>query len=105
MANIVLRVTPEVLERKAGEFDGIIRKIETSFSRIEAISSKTRAYWRGAAGDKDREGYASYQDDISFILGRLKEHPTDLLTMAGIYREAESDVKGKNAALKTDVIV
>lgn len=105
MADIVLRVAPEMLEKKAGEFTGIVNEIKGHFDQIEAISAKTKVYWQGEAGDKDRSGYASYKDDITYIIRRLQEHPTDLLTMAGIYREAEQDVASKNAALKTDQIV
>lgn len=105
MADIVLRVTPEILERKADEFTGIIQEIKTHFDKIESIADRTKGYWQGEAGDQDRTGYASYKDDIAFILRRLQEHPTDLLSMAGIYREAERDVASTNAALKTDQIV
>jgi len=105
MADVVLRVTPEVLEKKAEEFTVIVNKIKGHFDQIEAISARTKGYWQGEAGDKDRSGYASYKDDITYIIRRLQEHPTDLLSMAGIYREAEQDVASKNAALKTDQIV
>lgn len=105
MANIVLRVTPEVLERKADEFTNIVHDLKAHFDKIESIVAKTRGYWQGEAGDQDRAGYASYKDDITFLLHRLQEHPTDLLSMAGIYREAERDVTSINAKLKTDQIV
>lgn len=105
MADLVLRVTPEVLERKADEFSRIVSEIKGHFDQIEAISTRTKGYWQGEAGDKDRAGYASYKDDIAYIIRRLQEHPTDLLSMAGIYREAEKDVSSKNAELKTDQIV
>lgn len=105
MADIVLRVTPEVLQQKSGEFTEIVKKIQAHFDRIESISTKTKGYWQGDAGTRDRENYASYKDDIQFIIRRLQEHPTDLLTMAGIYREAERDAAATNAQLKTDQIV
>lgn len=105
MADIILRVTPEILERKADEFTGIIQEIKGHFDKIQRIAAKTKGYWQGEAGEQDRIGYASYQDDIDFVLRRLQEHPTDLLSMAGIYREAERDVASTNAALKTDQIV
>lgn len=105
MADMVLRVTPETLEKKADEFTSIINEIKGHFDQIGAVSTRTRGYWLGEAGDKDRAGYASYKDDINYIIRRLQEHPTDLLSMAGIYREAERDATSKNAALKTDQIV
>ncbi len=105
MANMTLRVTPEALEAKADQFSGVVRDIRARFDRIQSISSKTKGYWRGDAGARDREGYASYQEDIGFILRRLEEHPLDLLIMAGIYRDAERAAVSKNATLKTNEIV
>jgi len=105
MADIVLRVTPEVLQQKSDEFTGIIKEIKAHFDRVEGIAGKTSTYWHGDAGTRDRESYASYKDDIQFIIRRLEEHPTDLLTMAGIYRKTEQEVAAVNAQLKTNEIV
>lgn len=105
MADIVLRVTPDVLRQKSGEFTDIIKQIKAHFDRVESISAKTKGYWQGDAGTRDRESYASYKSDIQYIVRRLEEHPTDLLTMAGIYSEAEKTVVATNAQLKTNEIV
>ncbi len=105
MADIVLRVTPEVLRQKSGEFVDIIKQIKAHFDRVESISAKTKGYWLGDAGTRDRESYASYKSDIQYIIHRLEEHPTDLLTMAGIYSEAEKTAVSTNAQLKTNEIV
>ena len=103
--DITLRVQPEALRTKSTEFTRIIDDIEKRFQRIMDISGKTRGYWIGEAGDKDRQGYSSYQTDISYIMKRLREHPVDLLQQAGIYEEAERKAATRNAALKTDTIV
>lgn len=105
MADIILRVTPEVLRQKAGEFTDIIKEIKQHFKRAEEIAAKTKGYWQGEAGMRDRESYASFQEDIQYIVSRLEEHPRDLLTMAGIYSEAEQAVAGTNAKLQTNLIV
>lgn len=105
MAEIVLRVTPEVLQQKSGEFTGIIKEIKTHLDRVESISAKTKGYWQGDAGTRDRESYASYKDDIQFIIRRLEEHPSDLLKLAGLYKETERAVATVNAQLKTNEIV
>lgn len=105
MANLVLRVTPERLKEKAEEFRSVVRDLEKRFARLQSISAKTKGYWHGEAGDCDRSGYASYEADIKFIIQRLYEHPADLLSMAGIYQEAERDVSNINSKLKTDQIV
>lgn len=105
MADMVLRVTPEVLKQKSDEFAGIIRDIKTHFDRVESISAKTKGYWQGDAGTHDRESYASYKSDIDYIVRRLEEHPIDLLTMAGIYIQVEKSVATTNVQLKTNEIV
>lgn len=105
MADIVLRVTPEELRQKSGEFSTIIGDVEKRFNRVKSIASKTKGYWLGEAGTRDRECFASYESDIQFIIRRLKEHPVDLLEMAGIYSEAEKSVSETNAKLQTNQIV
>ena len=105
MSDFALRVTPEELKRKSDEFSALIRSMRSHFDRVEEVSGKTRGYWRGEAGDKSRIGYASYKDDINFIINRMEEHPRDLLTMAGIYEKADDDVEAKTNRLKIDQIV
>lgn len=105
MADFTFRVKPEELEKRSCDFSEVIRSIRGHFDQIEEVSGKTRGYWRGEAGDKDRAGYHSYQDDIVFILKRLEEHPIDLLKMAGLYKEAEREVLSKSEKLKVDQIV
>ena len=105
MADIVLRVTPEELVRKSTEFSNIVKDIQKRFRQVESIASKTRGYWQGEAGTRDRESFASYEDDIQFIIRRLSEHPTDLLAMAEIYAETETRVTEINAELTTSDIV
>ena len=105
MAYFAFRVKPEELERTSSEFSKLVDSIERHFQRIDEVSGKTRGYWRGDAGDRGREGYAFYEDDISFIIKRLREHPVDLLKMAGIYKQGEQRVADISSKLKVDQIV
>ena len=105
MADIVLRVNPEELRRKSTEFSTIIKDIQKRFDRVESIAAKTKGYWLGEAGTRDRESFASYENDIQFLIRRLSEHPVDLLEMAGIYSEAEKSATETNAKLQTNQIV
>ncbi len=105
MADIVLRTTPEDMQKQSEWFDRIAKEVKRRFDRIESISAKTKGYWQGDTGDRDRESYASYKEDINFIVRRLEEHPRDLLTTAGIFIETEKSVASTNAQLKTDQIV
>lgn len=105
MSDFAFRATPEELKRKADEFSTLIKSMRSRFDRIGDVSSKTRGYWRGEAGDKCRVGYASYKDDINFLINRMEEHPRDLLKMAGIYEKADDAVESMAKRLKTDQIV
>lgn len=105
MADFTFRVTPERLKEKSVEFSDIVKNIKRCFEQVEDISAHTKSYWQGEAGNRDRESYTSYKDDIAFIVRRLEEHPTDLLKMAGIYADTEAEVKTTNAQLKINQIV
>ena len=105
MADMVLRVTPGVLCQKSGEFTGVVKEIQKRFARVEDIAARTKGYWQGEAGTQSRESLDSFQEDIQFVIRRLEEHPADLLTMAGIYAEAEQSVAETNAQLKTGLII
>jgi len=102
---ITLRVTPEKLEKKAGEVERYTEQLKTHFDNIQDIVSRTSGYWIGIAGDKARKEFESQKDDVETVIKRFREHPGDLLNMAGVYREAENSAKSQSEALKTDVIV
>ena len=51
------------------------------------------------------EYYNDVKDDVETIIRRLKEHPADLLKMAGIYEDSESFAQQIASALPEDVIV
>ena len=100
-----LKVTPEVLEKWADDCWQTIARIERHFNAIEEIAARTRGYWIGEAGDRDRACYDSFKDDIACLLDRLDEHPGDLLKMAGIYKMSNRKALETANQLKTDLIV
>ena len=52
-----------------------------------------------------RAEFESQREDIDTILKRFKEHPIDLMKMAGVYDEAEQAALAQNQTLETDIIV
>lgn len=102
--SITLRVEPEALKTKASEVEQEIRKLEGHFSSIQDIVSRSSGYWVGIAGDRARKEFNGQKDDTDLVIRRFKEHPTDLLVMAGIYDEGERSVTLNNQALDTDII-
>ena len=101
---IILKVSPEVLKSKASDVENEIKKLENHFNSIQDIVSRSNGYWVGSAGDKARSEFNKQKDDTSKVIRRFREHPPELLTMAGIYDEAEREALADNEALDTDVI-
>lgn len=99
-----VRVTPEQLKTQASEVDNLIRKLEKQYSDLDAVISKTSGYWVGDAGDLHRKKYTEGKEKVNEIIKRWKEHPKDLLTMAGLYDAAEKEVEAIANSLPADVI-
>lgn len=103
--NIILKVEPEALIAKASEVEADVKTLESVFDSIQEIVERTRGYWVGLAGDKARSEFMSQKDDTSRIIRRFKEHPPELLSMAGVYKGTEEENALVNRELRTDVIV
>ena len=103
--DITLKVTPEKLEQQASVVERQARDLENEFNRMQDEVARTTGYWVGIAGDKARKEFDAQKDDMATILKRFREHPTDLLKMAGIYKEAENTNEESNKSLNTDIVV
>lgn len=100
-----LKVTPEVLLSKSAEFSAKLNKMRQDFDSMDSRVADTCAYWMGDANDIFREKYQEYKPEIEEIIRRLEEHVRDLNAMAGVYSEAETEVKSIIEDLPADVIV
>lgn len=105
VGTIQLKVTPEVLQSKAGTVEQLIKTISNNFQNLADVMQRTDGYWIGSAGDKYRNLYKAEKEEISNMMRRLGEHPRDLLTMAGVYREAETSNTGTAQSMPTNVIM
>ena len=102
--NITLKVEPAALKTKASEVENDINVLEKHFNSIQDIVARTSGYWVGNAGDKARKEFNVQKENIAKIIKRFREHPTDLLVIAGIYDENECAIVLENQKLDTDVI-
>lgn len=102
---IVLKVTPEVLTRMSGDIEQQIKNIENQFKTIENDIQQTKSWWEGDASDSHIAQYNALKDGINEAVKRLKDHPTNLLKMAGLYVENESRQEAAAQSLQADVIV
>ena len=64
--------------------------MKKSFQQILTTSRNTSSYWIGEAGDKDRKGFASYEEDIRKMVDALEKNRQNLLTIAGIMDTASA---------------
>lgn len=102
---IVLKVTPEVLTRTANDIEKKIDDIQRQFRSIEEEINHTRSFWEGEASDAHKAQYEAIKNEISESVNRLKKNPTNLLQMAGLYTETETNLTAVSQALSDDVIV
>ncbi len=102
---INIKVQTNVLTRKAGEITDAVSKVEREFAQLESAVSRSAGYWTGDASDVHRKYLREIKLDMQDVIKRLKEHPKDLLAMAGVYEEAETEAAGAAGALPADVIV
>lgn len=105
MGSIQLKVAPDVMKSKAQEVSGQINNISKSWREMCNIINKSKGYWEGEASDCHRKAFDDNKTDMEELLKRLKEHPKDLLEMAGIYLQAESEAQKMASSLPDDIIV
>lgn len=104
MEGFELLVTPEVLESKSAEVEKKVNNVKEKFAKMNDMIDATKEYWVGEGGDKHRETYGKFRNDIDDIIKRLSEHPAELLTMAGIYRQSEQTNVSSSNSLDNNVI-
>lgn len=104
-AGITLKVAPSVLKTQSGVVSSEVSTLERSWRELESVIKKTKGYWEGQASDQHIEYYNDIKDDVEMIIRRLKEHPVDLLKMAGIYEESEAAAQQIASSLPEDVII
>ncbi len=105
MAGIILKVSPDVLKSKAQEVQTKTGNFEKSWKQLVQVVHNTKGYWVGEASNAHQRQLKDCEDDVEKIIRRLKEHPKDLLAMAGIYEEAEKEAMDIANALPDDVII
>lgn len=105
MAGFRLKVTPDVLKTQSQTIQNEIRNIEKQWSNIETLIKRSKGYWEGDASQQHIKYYEEVKDSVLEAIKRLKEHPNDLLKMAGIYDSAEKKSAGLTNYLPDEVIV
>lgn len=105
MAGFQLKVTPDVLKTQAQTIQNEIGVVEKQWSNIETLINRSKGYWEGEASQQHIKYYGEVKKPVKQVIKRLKEHPTDLLKMAGIYDTAEKEAAGLTNSLPDEVII
>ncbi len=104
MQGASILVDTSTMIAKSNTVASVISDMEKTFGELQRVVSKTSSYWVGDAGDHHRKMFQEEQDDIVFILTRLKEHPEDLKLMANNFQTTERKLTELNRQLRTDYI-
>lgn len=99
-----IQVDTSVMVNKADQVSAAISKMEGTFGELQRMVSGTNSYWIGEAGEHHRKMFYEEKEEITEILNRLKEHPSDLKQMAAGYEETEKRLADENQQLRNDYI-
>jgi len=105
MAEVQLSVSPETLQATATEMLNVLRSIRSHVARIRDISTRTRGYWQGDAGEEDRGGYRLYSEEALDAARRLESRSVTLLQLSGLYQETEREAEDISVGLNIDSIL
>lgn len=101
-SEVTFTVTTQELKIKAEQVSREISQMEFFYQALESLVSSTVSYWEGDAAELFRRMFTEHQNEVNDIVKRLKAHPTNLLTMAGIYEGAEQVITESNVKLPTN---
>lgn len=105
MEGFVLKVSLDQMKSKSTEVTGQIKEIESNWKELKRVVNGSKSYWQGEASDLHRKYLKESETEVNQIIKRLKEHPSDLLKMLGIYQSAEKQAQQLANSLPEDVIV
>ena len=105
MADFMLKVSLDKMKSKSTEITGQINKIEKYWKDLKDVVKRSKSYWKGDASDLHQKYLDECDEEVQEILKRLREHPSDLLAMMGVYNEAEKKAEQIANSLPDDVIV
>ncbi len=102
--DVSFTVTPEELRTQSQEVSRRVANLEKLFDELRQAMRGTKSYWTGEAADLYRNRYESGQKNLDDMFRRLRNHPVQLMKMAGVYTTADENVSELVKGLKTSVI-
>lgn len=105
MADFRLTVSPDELKRGAAQIESQIADAQKHWRSLCATAETAKHYWEGDAADCRRRMFEETKQEMESVFARLKNHPANLLKMAGIYSDAEEKSVQMTASLPEDAIL
>ena len=104
LGNAVIKTEPAVLKNQALEVERLAEIINNAFIQARSAIDETQLHWIGDAGDLHRELYRKRIGEIDEALQRLRDHPVNLMIIAGVYEDAEKDNESDANSLPETII-
>ena len=100
-----LKVTPNKLNTKAGEFSKDASSVKKTTSQMFTIIEQLNgSVWSGDAATAYKGQFKKLNDDVTRMVKMIKEFSGDLQVIAKEYEKAEKANESASRALKTDVL-
>lgn len=101
----VLKVTPEKLISTSQEFSSTGDSISSLTQQMTDIITGLSSFWQGDASAAYSAKFNQLNDDIQMLIKMVKEHSSDLQTMANKFTSTENENLDIIQNLSGDVIV
>ena len=101
----ILKVTPEKLISTSQEFSSNGDTISSLTQQMIDIVTSLSSFWQGDASSAYSAQFNQLNDDIQMLVKMVKEHLTDLQTMASKFTSTENQNIDIIQNLSGDVIV
>ena len=102
---VVLKVSPDVLVKKAESILKDVVVLKQALERIEQKIDGTRSYWTGEAGEQYRQIYNEQREEIRNIITRLEENPKRLMAIGDKYKDVDKEAVHTVDELMGNVII
>jgi len=99
-----LLVTPEELQKTAGEFSAEGSTVKGITSEMMNLVTELTSTYEGDAATAFLTKFKALQEDMNQIDAKIQEHVNDLNEMAANYQTAENTLTEQNSALQSDYI-
>lgn len=89
-------VTTEELKNKADAVTASINSMNNCMEELDRIIKNTEIYWKGDGANSYRAIYTKNKTQVNEVIKMLKDHPAELMAVAGNYEIKEKGNVSQN---------